>query len=903
MPRRKKTSPRFQSKPSRRLFLLAFASLVHDAAAGAPADAIEFDASLLAPGSHIADLSRFNLANNLPAGTYRVDLFVNGEAHGKTDLEMRAGSGGGPARACLTPQWLAAAGVQLADREDAHEGGPCVALEDRIPHATFQFDSNDLRVDLSVPQASLISTPRGYVDPALWQSGVTAAIVNYDLRLAHADGGGRGTDGRLGLSGAANLGDWQLRYRSSFNRNKRISTYQSQQLYVRRGLPAITGQLTLGQSETDGQLFDSVGLTGLTLASDERMLPASLRGFAPIVRGVAKSNATVTVKQNGYMLVERTVAPGPFEIDDLYPTGYGSDLEVSVTDTNGAQTRFSLPFASTAQMLRPGAQRYNLALGRYRSGANRGNTPWLAQLTYQRGLSNWFTGYGGANGSQGYVSGLAGGAFNTPLGSVSLDAAHAGTRVDTHADSQTRTARGNSLRLTYTKSFTDTGTTFSLAGLRYSGKDFYSLSEAIQAGDGRYRYRDDDADADADADSRPSWRYDPRQDGRRRRQLQLNLNQAVGGAGAVYANATLRSYWQHSRNDLRYQVGYNGTTRHFNYNLSASRTHDRSGRNNDQLYASISIPIGDKVQMGVSGNSGSGAGSVNTSLYGTAGEHDQFNWNGSLSRDSRGAQSLGLSGEYLGSKGRVNAAAERGARHDQASLGLTGAVALHEGGVTLGQSVGDTAALVHAPGAAGAGLSSHTGIELDGDGYALVPYLNPYRRNQIELDPKGLDLDVELKYTTQEVIPSAGSLVRAEFDTETGRAFVLQLDMGGASIPFGADIQDETGASIGVVGQMNQGLTRKLNENGTINVVWGQRSGQRCTAAYTLPPPAPRGGGAFYKRLPLACERETRGPITAAGYLSISRILPFSIPASEPLHDPRNSQDGRPPPAAHRATR
>jgi outer membrane usher protein len=871
--------------------------MLHEASGAAPANPIEFDASLLAPGSQTADLSRFSVANNLPAGSYRVDLYVNGEARGKTDLEMRASASGGPAQACLTPRWLVAAGVKMAPEDEANPGSRCVALESLIPQSTFLFDSNDLRVDLSVPQASLTQTPRGYVDPALWQSGVTAAIVNYDLRTSRSDGDSRGMDTRLGLSGGANLGDWQLRYRSSFNHNKRASTYQSQQLYVRRGLPALTGQLTMGQTNTDGQLFDSVGVTGITLASDERMLPDSMRGFAPIVRGVARSNATVTVRQNGYVLVERTVAPGPFEIDDLYPTGYGSDLEVSVTETNGEQTRFSLPFASTAQMLRPGSQRYNLALGRYRSSADRGNTPWLAQLTYQRGLSNWFTGYGGANGSQAYFSALAGGAVNTPLGSVSLDATHADTRLGRNGERQARTARGNSLRLTYAKSFTDTGTTFSLASLRYSGKDFYSLAEAIQAGDRGRHYPEDDAD------TRWPWARDPRQDTRRRRQLQLNLNQAMGGAGAVYANATLRSYWQHSRNDLRYQVGYNGSTPYFNYNLSASRTRDRSGRNSSQLYASLSIPLGGKVQMSVSGNSGSGGGSVNTSLYGTAGENDQFNWNGSLNRDSRGQRSVGVSGEYLGSKGRVNAAAERGGRRNQSSLGLTGALALHEGGLTLGQNVGETAALVHAPGAAGAGLSSYTGIVLDRNGYALVPYLNPYRRNQIELDPKGLDLDVELKYTTQEVIPSAGSLVRAEFDTETGRAFVLRLDMDGASIPFGADIQDESGNSIGVVGQMNQGLTRKLHEDGMLNVVWGQRSNQRCTAAYTLPAPAPLAGGAFYQRLALQCKQDLRGPITAAGYLSISRILPFSIPASELLHDPRNPQDGRSPPAAHRATR
>ncbi|KYF17681.1 hypothetical protein AIZ04_25550, partial [Salmonella enterica subsp. enterica serovar Typhimurium] len=77
-----------------------------------------------------------------------------------------------------------------------------------------------------------------------------------------------------------------------------------------------------------GELFDSTQFRGVQLASDDRMLPDSERGFAPVVRGVANSNAKVRISQNGLTIYETTVAPGAFEIDDLYPTGYGGDLIV-----------------------------------------------------------------------------------------------------------------------------------------------------------------------------------------------------------------------------------------------------------------------------------------------------------------------------------------------------------------------------------------------------------------------------------------------------------------------------------------------------------------------------------------------------------------------------------------------
>ncbi|MCT6957964.1 fimbria/pilus outer membrane usher protein, partial [Salmonella enterica] len=84
------------------------------------------------------------------------------------------------------------------------------------------------------------------------------------------------------------------------------------------------------------------------------MLPDSMRGYAPTVRGVAETNAKVTVRQNGVVLYETTVAPGPFTISDLYATGYGGDLAVTVTEADGRVRSFAVPYASVPQLLRPG---------------------------------------------------------------------------------------------------------------------------------------------------------------------------------------------------------------------------------------------------------------------------------------------------------------------------------------------------------------------------------------------------------------------------------------------------------------------------------------------------------------------------------------------------------------------
>ncbi|NYY75295.1 hypothetical protein DMI60_17485 [Escherichia coli] len=42
-----------------------------------------------------------------------------------------------------------------------------------------------------------------------------------------------------------------------------------------------------------------------------------------------------------------------FAIDDLSPSGYGSDLIVTIEEADGTKRTFSQPFSSVVQMLRP----------------------------------------------------------------------------------------------------------------------------------------------------------------------------------------------------------------------------------------------------------------------------------------------------------------------------------------------------------------------------------------------------------------------------------------------------------------------------------------------------------------------------------------------------------------------
>lgn len=73
----------------------------------------------------------------------------------------------------------------------------------------------------------------------------------------------------------------------------------------------MNAKLTIGQYDTESSIFDSFHFSGISLKSDENMLPPDLRGYAPQITGVAQTNAKVTVSQNNRIIYQENVPPRP----------------------------------------------------------------------------------------------------------------------------------------------------------------------------------------------------------------------------------------------------------------------------------------------------------------------------------------------------------------------------------------------------------------------------------------------------------------------------------------------------------------------------------------------------------------------------------------------------------------
>lgn len=278
-------------------------------------------------------------------------------------------------------------------------------IADYLPDARYDFNPDTQTLHLRIPQIYRNAAAIGEINPQYWDDGVPALWSSYYLSGSQQRDAGSTTQSHwASLNSGLNFGAWRLRNSSSWGDE---AGWESINTTLQRDIKRLKSQLEMGQTYTSGELFDSVQMTGVKLETDTSMLPSSQQGFAPVVRGIANSEAKITIKQNGYTIYQSYVSSGPFEIHDLSQVTAGADLEVTVTEADGTERRFIQASSSVPILQREGALKYSLAAGRYRQPDN-GEEPELAQATAMYGLPYGVTVYGGLLGASMYRSGALG---------------------------------------------------------------------------------------------------------------------------------------------------------------------------------------------------------------------------------------------------------------------------------------------------------------------------------------------------------------------------------------------------------------------------------------------------------------------------------------------------------------
>lgn len=795
-----------------------------------------FDPAFLNTGNapHTAvDLSLFEHQGSQTPGVYRVDLFLNNSMIDTRDIDFRLELNGEQKNVlapCLSVETLQSLGVKTFAFPSLRNDVQGCANFQVIPQAHAVFDFNEQALKLSVPQAAMDRQANGFIDPARWEQGIAGLMLNYSYSGAtwKTSHNKSTSSNYLNLRPGLNIGPWRLRNYSTWSNSQGSSgNWQSIYTYLQRDIATLKSQLIVGENNSSSEVFESNPFRGVQLYSDEQMLPGSLSGYAPVIRGVARTNAQVSIIQNGYTLYQSYVPPGEFVINDLY-LGNSGELQVVVKEADGSEQVSLVPYASLAVMQREGQFKYEVVSGTYRPSSNHANNAPFTQGSLIYGLPWATTLYGGIQAASQYQSLLLGAGKNMgELGALSFDITQAW--ATTHGSQK---HNGQSMRLRYNKSLLATGTNIAVAGYRYSTEDYFTLGETLNS------YRNN--------------RYVP---DRRRSRTELTLNQNLG-MGLGYLSSSLVSEDYRTRKQratsarLSYGNSWKGISYSLNYSHNLNVTREDAQRRYDQdnqFSLSLSIPLDrwmSNTHAGYSFSTGDNQTSTHSiSLNGSALEDNNLNWSVQQNIiEGSAANSSDASVSYSGSYAQVGAGYGYNRDSQRLNYSLQGGMLIHQHGVTLSQSLGETVALVEAPGAAGVSLSNQSGVATDFRGYTVVPYLTPYRESTIQLRPETLPDDVELEINSQKVIPTRGAIVRAQFTPAVGKRLLMTLtDAHGKPVPFGAIVTQNTTNSI--VGEDGNVFLTGMEARGTLQVSWGKKPEQNCQVEYQLTGQEPSIGG------------------------------------------------------------
>lgn len=799
---------------------------------------VEFSATFLQMGGNgsTVDVARFQQKNSVLPGEYPAEVWVNNKAKGEMTLRFRDSENAAQSHAqlCFTPELndlldLERAAIKLAPKEDQ-----CVSIQEAIPQGKAVFNTGLQRLEFTIAQALTINRPRDYIAPSRWQTGNNAAFVNYDVNHSRYTSqlNMHSSQAYLNLRTGINLGDWAFRHSGSklwseYEGRSSNIPYQTYETYLQKDFAPIRGLMTIGDFYTSGQFVEGFALRGVGLASDDRMLSPSQLGFAPRIQGIANSNAVVTIRQNGNIVYQTNVTPGPFIIEDLYSTGYNGDLTVEIKEANGQVRTFVVPFSNIAPLIRMGQFRYQVAAGRYRNGQQIFDVN-VGQATLQYGLLNNFTLNTGVTLTRNYWAGTVGIGLNTPIGAFSFD--NTWTRsiflpntalVAQETLNPYREAReGYSLHGSYSINFNRTGTNVTLAAYRYSSRDFYNLSDVVNA----KQFGSESGFSLTGV--RPKNQY------------QISLIQDLKGLGSLYLVGSTFNYWNRTGTYSQYQVSYANNFKLLSYQLGFSQTiHRENGQRDNQIYLGFSIPLGRNHSLSTNQTRGSGLKNTQVGLNGSFGDYNQWSYGLHTNSGQTGYRNISGNMDYRNTHFNFNSSISKDSHGSrQFSNELSGVIVAHRHGVTFGESVGDSFAVVHADGAAGAEVNNGQGQVLDWFGNAIVPYTQPYRINEIGIDPQNLPLNIEFDGTEKKFIPRANSIHMIDFETKRNRLILFNLTRtNGELLPMASEAYDEQGQFIGYVVQGGVLFASGLQQpKGTITVSWGNGEQSQCHFDYSV---------------------------------------------------------------------
>ncbi|MTH47113.1 fimbria/pilus outer membrane usher protein [Intestinirhabdus alba] len=711
--------------------------------------------------SHI-DASAFNSGNDLLPGEYTLKVIINGEPVGNAQIEVK------PYQDKIQPLFTCSrlASWGLAVHHCRKKAQP---LANYIPQSSIDIDQGDNVLNVTVPQ-KYFSLPTAYdvASAEDWDNGINAAFTNYSLQYEYQTGAASPGQTLYGtLSNGINLAGFQLR-NNGFLRwtNKEKSHYVSSASFIQHDVDSLRGTLTGGDFYTAGLFFTGLSLRGASLTSNTSMFSSAERNYVPIIVGVANSNATVIIKQNGFVLATRNVTPGPFTLKDIPASASAGDMEVTVHETSGAKRTFYQPYNSTDMLVPAGVLKYYLYTGKSRQEERSGSSLVEGDALY--GLNSTFTLLGGVQYTDDYRNVAVGtGANIRHLGGIYALLNSSQRRAEQH---------GQKIKLGYSKYITRTNSYLfaTLEHKRTPGYEEFNSVHHSTAGASMDMFRN---------------RYS------------LQLSQHIGPGNAVL-NYSRQEEWNGSASvTLRGNVNF--TFSGWSAITSVGRQRIRGGVSENMFSINISVPFGKERNhyLTLNHSESNGSRTEQAAVSGTLLDEQQVSYNLNATKDKKNYE-VDASAAWLGSRGLISGTVRQGTEGQHYSLGLEGAAIMHHHGITFGQPLGNSAALIHTDKVPGLKLENHQNIQTDAAGNAIAPNLVPYHYNEGSLYSDHSDQNLDVSSDIVLAAPRKGAIVEMSFAARyQQRQFIRVIDANRQPLAFGTVLYDAQNRNVGTVSQ------------------------------------------------------------------------------------------------------
>src|SRR5471032_3116522 len=575
------------------IFSPAFFSLPSYATENQPAPdngEAAFDVDFLRKDTQVIP-KQFYIPKDVTPGIKTADIVLNGHTLFKQKVEFITLKESNSASPCLTQELLHQLGLDH-HLEDLTKAGNevCYDLLSKWPDAKIQYDDAMQQLLISAPQAAMnVASQSEMIDPSLWDNGVNALRMSYSGYVYHTENhdsstGADSTDtAYMSLNSGVNLGNWRFYSFDTFNKSQMGWETNHDRAYAERDIASLVSRFTVGDvyASTSSDVLGILPVRGMTLETNGQMLPSDTFSYSPVIRGVARSNARVVIRQRGNIIYSTTVSPGSFAITDLTNGQIGADLAVTVEESDGSQQQFTVPYTSLPNMLRPGTWRYSLSGGRYRDNGLF-YQPLVAQGSLQYGFDK-LTLSDLVVAGEGYQSMALSSAFNLrSLGSISLDwalerhqkasADDLNAQRDDNEKADEKGDAGRAFRLLYARRFDSSDTSLQVMGYRYQTRDFMDFPE--YAG---WRWGSDDTR------------------NHRKNQFQAMVNQGLGDFGNGYLTLERDNYYDSDATDTSLTMGYTFTVHSVNvgisYSYQAGTGSDSDHAPDRQLSLNFSVPL------------------------------------------------------------------------------------------------------------------------------------------------------------------------------------------------------------------------------------------------------------------------------------------------------------------------